>query len=262
MAAPENIPVGAPCWVDLATSDTAMSRDFYTQLLGWDAGEASEDHGGYFMFTKGGIPVAGAMPAMGGVSNVWSTYLKSENAHKTVETATANGAQVLAGPMAVNDLENPGSDLGTMAVLTDPGGAAIGLWQPGTHKGFGAAYEPSAPSWFELHTRDYRKSVDFYRDVFSWNTKVMGDSDEFRYTTDADGDTNYAGIMDSTTFLPDGVPAHWLVYFGVENTDAALDKLTRLGGSVVRPPEDTPYGRLASATDSTGTRFNLVAESS
>jgi predicted enzyme related to lactoylglutathione lyase len=29
------------------------------------------------------------------------------------------------------------------------------------------------------------------------------------------------------------------------------------GGSVIRDAEDTPYGRLASVTDSTGAGFNL-----
>ena len=33
----ETIPVGAPCWVDLMTSDTARSRDFYCALFGWTA---------------------------------------------------------------------------------------------------------------------------------------------------------------------------------------------------------------------------------
>ena len=59
--------------------------------------------------------------------------------------------------------------------------------------------------------------------------------------------------------LPDGVPAHWTVYFGVADTDASLAKIVELGGSIVRPAEDTPYGRLATATDPTGTQFNLVA---
>lgn len=33
---------------------------------------------------------------------------------------------------------------------TDPGGAAIGRWQPGEHQGFGIYSEFNAPTWFEL----------------------------------------------------------------------------------------------------------------
>ena len=34
-------PVGAPCWVDLMTTDTERAREFYSGLLGWTAQEAS-----------------------------------------------------------------------------------------------------------------------------------------------------------------------------------------------------------------------------
>jgi predicted enzyme related to lactoylglutathione lyase len=66
--------------------------------------------------------------------------------------------------------------------------------------------------------------------------------------------------MDASGFLPEGVPAHWSVYFGVADADAALAKIVALGGSVVVPAEDTPYGRLATATDSTGAMFKLIQE--
>ncbi|MGH3673172.1 MAG: VOC family protein, partial [Pseudonocardiaceae bacterium] len=53
------------------------------------------------------------------------------------------------------------------------------------------------------------------------------------------------------------VPAHWAVLFGVEDTDAALTKIVELGGSVVQPAADSPYGRLAAAVDPTGAHFRL-----
>ena len=93
--------------------------------------------------------------------------------------------------------------------MTDAGQAAIGIWQPGLHKGFGILGEPATPSWFELHTRAYDASVRFYRDVFKWDAHVVGDVPEFRYTTLGDGDAKLAGIMDATAFLADGVPASW-----------------------------------------------------
>jgi predicted enzyme related to lactoylglutathione lyase len=148
--------------------------------------------------------------------------------------------------------------LGTMAVVTDPGGAAIGVWQPGLHKGFGVVGEPGAPSWFELHTRNYDAVLPFYRDVFGWDTHAMSDTSEFRYTTLGEGDSAAAGIMDATGFLPDGVPSTWTVYFAVANTDAALEKVVALGGTLAQPAQDTPYGRLASATDVTGAAFSLM----
>jgi uncharacterized protein len=250
----ETAPTGAPCWVDLMTSDTDRSRDFYCQLFGWTAEEPAEEFGGYFNFRKDGIRVAGCMASEPGsdVPDVWSVYLASDDAGKTLDAATANGGQVIVQAMTVGDL-------GTMAMVADVGGAGIGVWQPRLHQGFGLFGEPDTPSWFELHTRDYQTSVGFYRNVFGWDTHVASDTPEFRYTTLRDGEDWLAGIMDASGFLPDGVLAVWSVYFGVEDTDATLAKIVDLGGSIVMAAEDTPYGRLATATDPTGAQFKLVA---
>jgi predicted enzyme related to lactoylglutathione lyase len=154
------------------------------------------------------------------------------------------------------------SEQGTMALVTDAGGAAIGIWQPGLHRGFGVLAEPGTPAWFELLTRDYDVSVEFYRQVFGWDTHVASDAPELRYTTLGEGESQAAGIMDASAFLPDGVPAHWSIYFGVEDADAALAKIVELGGTIVQPAEDTPYGRLAQAADPTGALFKLIQRSS
>ena len=250
----DSAPVGAPCWVDLLTSDPDTSRAFYRELFGWTVEDPGEEYGGYVNFLKDGVQVAGCMRSDGasGPADVWSVYLATDDARKTAETAVANGGRVVEPPMDV-------MELGTMAILTDVGQATIGVWQPGLHQGFGILGEPGTPTWFELHTRDYEKSVAFYRDVFRWDTHVAGDTPEFRYTTLGEGDAQLAGIMDATAFLPDGVPAHWSIYFGADDTDAALAKIVELGGSIVVPAEDTPYGRLAQAADPTGARFKLVA---
>jgi uncharacterized protein len=252
----ESAPVGAPCWIDLFTSDPDKSRAFYGELFGWTSEDAGAEYGNYINFSKDGVRVAGAMRNDGqaGMPDVWSIYLATEDADATVAAATSHGGQVIVPAMDVGEL-------GRFAVVTDAGQAAIGMWQPKQHQGFGVLAEPGAPSWFELHTRDYDASLQFYRDVFGWNTHVEADSPEFRYTTLGEGDGAMAGIMDATGFLPDGVPAHWSIYFGAEDTDKTLAQVVELGGSVVTPAEDTPYGRLATAADPTGTLFKLVAGS-
>ncbi|MGP7997684.1 MAG: VOC family protein [Streptosporangiaceae bacterium] len=254
MPARESAPAGAPCWVDLMTSDTARSRDFYGAVFGWAAEEPNPEFGGYFNFTKNGVRVAGCMTSEpgSGLPDTWSVYLATDDAAKTLEAAAGHGAQIVVPAMTVGDL-------GTMAMLTDPSGAAIGIWQPGLHKGFGLVTEPGAPSWFEVLTPDYPGTISFYRDVFGWDTQVAGDTPEFRYTVGVRGAEQLAGIMDASGFLPAGQPAAWSVFFGTADTDAALATITRLGGSVLRPAEDTPYGRLAEAADPNGARFKLVA---
>lgn len=248
----ETSPVSAPCWIELSTADPEKSRAFYGELLGWTSESAGEEYGGYINFSKGDERVAGCMLNDGsqGATNVWLTYLCSADAKATVDAAAENGATVIVPAMDV-------MDLGVMAVMADPGGAVIGVWQPGTHQGFGVYAEPDAPAWFELHTRDFQTSVDFYKTVFGSDPHGVGDTDEFRYTTFNVGEEQVAGVMDATNFLPAGESAHWDVYFAVADVDAALEKVVKLGGAVVDAAQDTPYGRLATATDTTGTRFRL-----
>jgi hypothetical protein len=129
-------------------------------------------------------------------------------------------------------------------------------------KGFDVRSEVGAAAWFELHTRDYDQSVAFYRDVFGWDARAMSDAPEFRYTTLGEGDGALAGIYDATGDIPEGQPGGWTVYFEVEDVDAALERVAELGGKVERQAEDTPYGRMAAATDPTGSRFKLVTSPS
>jgi uncharacterized protein len=250
----ESAPVGSPCWTDLWTSDVEGSRAFYSGLFGWEAQEPSPEFGGYFMFTRDGVPVAGGMGGMDDMpaDNRWKIFLDTDDIAKTLESAEAKGAQLLAPAMPV-------ADLGSQAVLIDPTGAPLGAWQPGTFPGFTVLGEHGAPSWFELHTRDHATAVDFYRSVFHWDTKVEGDTDEFRYTTlrDPSGEGELAGIMDARSFLPDGAGSYWTVYWQVDDADDAVAKVTALGGSVVAAAEDTPYGRIATVADPAGASFRL-----
>ncbi len=247
-------PIGAPCWIDLMTSDTERSRTFYSQLFGWATGAPNEDFGGYFNFTKDGVAVAGCIGSRPGssVPDAWSVYLASDDAEKTFDAVAANGGQALVGAVEVGDL-------GVMSYVTDPGGAGIGIWQAGAHQGFGVLGEPGTPTWFELNTGDYDAVVAFYRNVFRWDTHVMSDTTEFRYTTLGSGDGQLAGIMDASLTLPEGARGQWSIYFGVEDADVALARIVELGGSIVTAAEDTPYGRLASAADATGAPFKLLA---
>ena len=247
-------PAGSPCWTDLWTSDIAGSRAFYPALFGWEAGEPSPEFGGYFMFTRDGIPVAGAMGDMGDLSadNSWKIYLATGDIDATVAAVEAGGGRITGPPMPV-------ADLGVQAVFTDPSGATLGAWQAGTFPGFTVLEEHGAPAWFELVTRDDAGAVSFYRSAFPLEAEVTADSDEFRYTTlldPADGH-GVGGIMDAGSVLQEGEPAHWLTYWEVDDVDARASAVSSLGGSVLSHPSDTPFGRMATVADPSGARFKL-----
>jgi predicted enzyme related to lactoylglutathione lyase len=251
MAQPGNIP-GAPCWIDLFSADTDKIRDFYGQVFGWASEDAGTDYGGYINFSKDGKAVGGCMANDGsmGVPDHWTVYLSVADINATAAVAAEHGGQVIVPPMEV-------AELGHMAVVTDPGGAGIGMWQASGFSGFEVVGEPGTPDWFELHTRDFGKSVSFYEDVYGWDAHAAADTPEFRYTTLGEGDGQLAGIMDASAWVPDGQPAEWSVYFATSDVDASLAKITDLGGGVVTAAEDTPYGRLATASDPTGSVFKL-----
>ncbi|MEU2038185.1 VOC family protein [Nocardia niwae] len=254
---------GDPCWVDLYSSDLDRSIAFYRELFDWSAESAGEEFGGYVTFRKGGRAVAGAMARMPGDTDSpeqWTVYLSSPDAQATADAATAAGASLVVPPMAVGEL-------GTMAVLGDVGGAGVGLWQAGTFPGFetmglvsGGQWgeHAGAPSWFELHTRAYDASLTFYREVFGWSDVfTISDAPGFRYSTIHAESPMLGGVMDASAFLPEGAPGGWIVYFGADDVDKTVGRLVELGGKVLSPPENTPYGRMSAVTDSTGARFSI-----
>jgi predicted enzyme related to lactoylglutathione lyase len=237
------------------SSDTDKSRAFYGELLGWESeATTEEEYGGYINFHVGGDPVGGCMLNNGvaGMPDMWSTYLSVVDAQATCDAAAAAGGTVYMPPMDIGTI-------GKMSMLGDPGGASIGIWQPVEFPGFTTYAEIGRATWFENHSRDYDKAIPFYRDVFGWDISTMSDTPEFRYSTySAGGEEMLAGIMDSSNFLPEGVPAHWAIYFSVADADASSAKVVELGGQIVQPAEDTPYGRLVGAVDSTGANFKLM----
>ena len=95
--------------------------------------------------------------------------------------------------------------------------------------------------------------------MFRWETQVVGDDDQFRYSVmrDPSGDGELAGIMDAAGFLPPDQGARWSVYWEVDDVAASVARVRELGGSVAMEPQDTPYGRLASVADPAGAPFKL-----
>jgi uncharacterized protein len=250
-------PIGAPCWIDLLTSDVVRARDFYNEILGWSAGEASEQFGGYFMFMQEGVPVAGCMqyttgaPGMEG-PNQWGVYLSTTDAKATVGKAIASGGSLRVGPMDIDEL-------GTEAIVADSAGVRIGAWQANQFPGLATFDQPGAAVWFQLLTSDYTGAVPFYENVFGWQTRVQSDTPEFRDTVLTAGGEDFAGITAATDGdLADGEPGRWEVFFRVADVDSALEGIARLGGTVLRAAAGTPFGRLAEAADPMGARFNLA----
>lgn len=246
---------GTPSWVDVLSSDPDKAKDFYAGLFGWTVEESGPEFGNYVNFRSDGHLVAGMVHNTGdmGSPDVWTTYLSTGDAEATARAVTDAGGQIVTPAMKVGDL-------GSMAVLADPAGGIFGVWQPGRHTGFTKYNEPGSVTWDEHHSKDFAATTAFYQKVFGWQVEKMSDTDEFRYFNGQLDGQSVAGLMDSASFLPPEVPSHWAVYFSVQDADAAIDRVTELGGSVLRPAEDTPFGRIADVADPTGAMFKLHAQ--
>jgi predicted enzyme related to lactoylglutathione lyase len=242
---------GTPCWVDLMTTDQEAARAFYSSLFGWKIDVGPEETGYYGMASVDGRNVAG-LGGMMGMDHppVWNTYLATADADATSKAVEEAGGTVVAPAMDV-------MEFGRMAFAQVPGGGVFGYWQSGEHKGVALANEPGSLTWNEFMTRDYVGARDFYAKVFGHTYTDMS-AEGFTYATiELDGNT-VGGIGELPAEVPQHVPPHWRAYFAVDDCDAAVAKVTELGGSVQRPPSDSPYGRMADVADPQGAMFSVI----
>jgi uncharacterized protein len=244
---------GVPSWVDLGTGDIGAAADFYAGLFGWEAPQGPSEAGGYRVCTLRGRPVAGLGPQMNPGPPVWATYVNTGHVDAVAERVTANGGHVLAPPMDV-------LDAGRMAVFADPSGAVISAWQPNTHQGAGVVNEPGTYAWSELVATDVEGALTWYPAVFGWGVNKMPPTGEpLQYAEWKVGERSIGGMLPKPDSIPAAVPAFWGVYFAVENADAAVETVTRLGGEIVQPAMDIEPGRFAVVKDPTGAMFNVMA---
>jgi predicted enzyme related to lactoylglutathione lyase len=248
---PEYAP-GVPLWVDISSPDLDKSVAFYRGLFGWDAQTVPDPQaGGYTMLFLDGKMVAGAGPTLSADQHpAWSTYVCTADAEASARAAKEAGGQVHSEPMDV-------MGQGRFAVLSDPTGAFISVWQPQTHSGAELVNETGSFCWNELYTRDMPTAKDFYQKTFGWGVEETPFEGGTYTLFQVDG-RNIAGGLDMTKLLPDSVPPHWLVYFTVDNTADTAAKAKELGGTVVHGPADTPMGPFAVLQDPVGAVFAII----
>ena len=137
-----------------------------------------------------------------------------------------------------------------MAVLMDPVGAVLCVWEPGTSIGAERVNEPGALTLNQLNTSDSARAQEFYSGVFGW-----------RFEQVPGGDRPYWGIYNGERLnggMMEEQPSAWLVYFGSESVDDDAGRVVELGGRVIVPPMSVPGGRILVAQDRQGGVFALV----
>jgi predicted enzyme related to lactoylglutathione lyase len=180
-------------------------------------------------------------------------YVNVDDADATAGRVAAAGGSVLVAPMDV-------MEAGRMAIVADPLGAVIGLWQPKQHTGAQLANEPGTFCWSELITTDLDQAKSFYKAVFGWDAEDQGPpGGPPAYTGWKVAGRDVGGMMLKQPDMPADMPPNWGVYFVVVDTDDTAATAKELGGAVFVEPTDIEPGRFAVLADNVGAVFNVLA---
>jgi predicted enzyme related to lactoylglutathione lyase len=251
------------CWYELMTGDLDAAVDFYRDVVGWSACDHPASAHRYVILSAGdgamgGVAGAMALPqplAAAGVPPHWIGYVRVEDVDAMLPRLTAAGGAV----------HKPAEDIpgvGRFAVVADPHGAAFVLFREAVSPPEGMPKpDPMAPGrvgWHELHAGDREAAFAFYSALFGWTeTERMDMGPMGFYRLFATGGQAVGGMM---TRMPQTPRPFWAFYFNVEAIDAAIERLTAAGGSVVHGPMEVPGGAwIVQAIDPQGAFFALVA---
>jgi predicted enzyme related to lactoylglutathione lyase len=245
---------GTFCWTDLTTTDPEAAKSFYSALFGWEVVDMPAGEGIVYSMTRiDGKEVAAisAQPEQqreAGAPPAWNSYVSVESADSALERAKAVGGTVHAPAFDV-------LEAGRMGVVQDPQGAYFLVWEPKQHIGASLVNAPGALSWNELATTDVDAAAAFYRDLFGWSVEpVEGMEMPYMIVKNQDG-WNNGGIRPAQG--PE--PSYWLTYFGSEDVDASLAKVSELGGEELLGAMDIGAGKIAIVHDPQGAVFGLYA---
>lgn len=253
-AAPLHAP-GRFCWIDLLAHDAAAAKEFYGRVFGWQAVDQPTPTGQpYTMLYVDGKSVGGLtqMPAAlrdAGTPPTWNSYVCVQDAARTAARAKELGGTIVMPAMQV-------MQHGHMAIVQDPTGAKLSLWQPLQHPGAEAWSIPGACCWNELVTRDIERARDFYGSLFGWDFAEHSEAMSKYYIVRL-GDQMVGGLMEMSDDWGE-MPSAWVVYVAVADADATVNALVDAGGLLLVPPFDISVGRMAVVQDPQGAHFHVI----
>jgi hypothetical protein len=245
-------------WYELMTTDAEAAAAFYSQVIGWHAGDAGMAGTRYTLLSVGDAVIAGLMDlspeaCQAGARPGWIGYVGVPDVDEMVARLQHAGGSV----------QRPAEDIpgvGRFAVVADPHGAAFCLFRgdsdeqppqpaPGT---------PGTIGWHELMAGDLDSAWAFYAALFGWTKDEaipMGEMGVYQLFA-ADGPA-IGGMMTRPPMLP---MACWQYYINVDAIDAAIARVAAAGGRIVNGPMQVPGGSwVANGMDPQGAMFALVA---
>ena len=245
-------PEGAPAWVELITPQYDLALRFYGELFGWRIVPGPSQYGTYGFALVGNRPTAGLGAARTGAA-AWTTYLSVDDARRSCKLARENGGTVLAAPAPIGTQ-------GWAALVADPTGAVVGLWQALNHIGTQIVDEPGAVCWSELLTPAPPLARRFYTAVFGHRHHTSPGAEDYTMAESPEKHARaVAGIGgmpgDGATWLPGPL---WMPFFAVADVEHTAGEVEAGGGAVRAGPRRSPYGVQAVCADPSGALFTLI----
>lgn len=239
-------------WYELLTTDTASAISFYPDVVGWTTRPWG---GGYTMWIGSQGPLGGTMALAHDAKHVgapphWTGSVRVTNVDEAVELARRRGGACPVGPMDI-------PEVGRYALIADPQGATIGVFEPAMVMDLHDTSKPGELSWNELMTSDHDAAFRFYSELFGWRKVLEHDMGEMgKYLTFGRDGVQLGGMFTRPRGMP--APSAWLYYIRVSDLDASLARARAKGAYVLNDPMDVPGGgRIVQLADPQGAAFAL-----
>ena len=249
---------GTFSWVELATTDPDDAKRFYGELFGWQAEDEEVPGGGIYTTARlDGESVAAIteQPERQRTAEIppnWFNYVTVTDVNASAARVGELGGTVHAGPFDVMDTAR-------VAVVADPTGAMVGLWEARSSIGAERVNDPGCLTSNELATDDVDAASTFYRELFGWSIEEVDTGGGPRYWViqhDGAAQGRNGGIRELGR-AEDSATPNWVPYFTVESVGDTLARADELGGSTLMPATPIPAGRFATVRDPQGTVFSI-----
>lgn len=239
-------------WADLVSDDVESVKTFYTSLfnLGWQEIRPAPE--AYGLFTSDGIPVAGLAyhEAPDGQTPYgrWIHYMSVDDVARAEKLVTDAGGRTVLSRRSFEQR-------GEFAIVMGPDQALVGLMR--SSSGDPEDYRSTHGEWLwrELYSADPAASAALYEGICQCEV-FEREGAEGQYII-ASQDYLRASI-NSLADTKEGV-ASWLGYVQVEDIPATLQRVEKLGGTILfAPSPEVLDGRLAVIRDPSGAYLGLV----
>jgi predicted enzyme related to lactoylglutathione lyase len=240
-------------WYEHLTRDVPAAIAFYSDVVGWKTQPFGQ--GDYTMWVGSQGPLGGVMRlpeevAKMGAPPHWMAHVQVDDVDGTVALTQRLGGKVCK---AATDIPT----VGRFAVLADPQGAPIAIFEPSSAMALHDASKDGEFCWNELLTSDSAAAFRFHSEIFGWRILEEMDMGPMgTYRVFGVGERRLGGMMTTPKEAPR--PPMWMYYVTTRDLEAAIGRAKKKGAQVMNGPMDVPGGgRIAQLTDPQGAAFAL-----